>query len=316
MRTAQINDVISSIAETHHGLVSTRLAEAHGVTARNLADRSRSRSLHRVDHGIYRVPGSPATWRQRLLAAVWAQGPNAAASHRSAALLHGLDGIVGRPPIEVVVPRWDRRTNRSNARLHESKDIAPLDLAEIDAIPCTNVVRTLVDIPAVLSEYWADRVLDDAFCRDLCTAQEVTNRFVQTARRGRNGTRLGRQLLQKRVDAYVPTMSEFELRVADLLEDAGLPRLACQVPVRLDRTTTYLDLGWPDHKVGIECDGLAPHHEARRDRHDDRQDRLALAGWIVIHLTWQVVVETPDAVISQARTARALRTPAPASLPA
>ncbi len=314
MHTSEINHVIASIAEHHHGLVSSRLARQHGLTADHLAERCSRHSLVRLDKGLYRIAEMPVTWHQRLLAAAWSQGPTAVASHRSAALLHGLDGVPGNPMLELVVPRWDRRTNRSNARLHESKDIGPIDHTHIDAIPCTNIVRTLIDLPSVLPEHWADRVYEDAFRRELCTVEEVTNRFVQTARRGRNGTRLGRQLLQKRLDAYVPTMSEFEQRVADLLEGDGLPRLAHQVPVRLEHATAYIDLGWPELKVGIQCDGLAHHGGIRRPWDDDRQNQLMLAGWLIVALTWQVVTETPETAISQVRTARSRQMPAPSTL--
>jgi hypothetical protein len=57
--------------------------------------------------GVYRIAGTPVTWRSHLLAAVLAGGPGAVASHRSAGALHGLDGC--RPGVpEVSVPRGRR----------------------------------------------------------------------------------------------------------------------------------------------------------------------------------------------------------------
>ena len=68
--------------------------------------------------GVYRIAGTPVTWRSHLLAAVLAGGPGAVASHRSAGALHGLDGCrLGVP--EVSVPRG-RRYRPGGARVHES----------------------------------------------------------------------------------------------------------------------------------------------------------------------------------------------------
>ena len=61
--------------------------------------------LENMTEGVYRIPGSPRTWEQRLCAMVLASGPVAAASHRSAAALLGIPGFERRGLVEVVTPR-------------------------------------------------------------------------------------------------------------------------------------------------------------------------------------------------------------------
>jgi very-short-patch-repair endonuclease len=222
-------------------------------------------------------------------------------------MLRGLDGV-NQCPLEVLVPRWARRQRRRDVKVHEARDIIALDRTEYRGIPCASVVRILVDVPAVLTAQRADQMWEDALRRRLCTVDQVADRFVQVARRGRPGTRVGRELLARRVGRYVPTMSEFERRVAELIERAGLPAPQRQHAVRLDETTVYLDLAWPDLMIGIECDGLFDHgSNVRLPWDDDRQNELQLRGWLILRFTWETLTTRPDHIVEQLRLAHGRR---------
>lgn len=78
-----------------------------------------------------------------------------------------------------------------------------------------------------------------------------------------------------------------ETRLRLLLTRAGLPRPAVQHPVLDDgrRRAVWLDLAYPDHRLGVEYDG-GDHLEPDRVLRDiDRHTRLVAAGWRVPRYT-------------------------------
>ncbi len=51
--------------------------------------------------------------------------------------------------MDVLVERWNRRTSLAGVRVHEATDLIDADRTIVDSIPCTSVVRTLLDVAAV-----------------------------------------------------------------------------------------------------------------------------------------------------------------------
>ena len=56
-----------------------------------------------------------------------------------------------------------------------------------------------------------------------------------------------------------------------------------------------VDFAYPDLKIAIECDSKK-HHFGRGDweRDVERRSRLAALGWLVIHVSWDMLVHRPD----------------------
>jgi very-short-patch-repair endonuclease len=309
VRTAEINRIISDIASRHHSLIRSDVASAAGIDPRWLRDRVASGQLEHVDRELFRVAGAPRGWHERALAAVWAQGPTGLLSHRAAALLHRIDGIEAAP-FEVLTERWARRRRRSGVRVHETNLLLPADRTMREGIPCTSVVRTVIDLAGVVPPYRADQALEDVLRSKWCDVQDVADRFVKLSGRGRPGTRVMRTLLEKRIGRDVPTKTEFERRVLELTRKARLALPDCQVKVPLDDRPAYIDLGWPDRLLGVECDGLYDHGSSiRLPWDDDRQNQLQLRGWLILRFTWHMLTKQPDVVIAQLRAAFALRPP-------
>lgn len=304
MDFASTNLLLAHLAREHHGLIRHDLAIAGGVSPNALARRHRTNIIETAGPGVSRLAGTPDTWHQRALLAVWTVGPQALLSHRAAAMLWKLDGIE-TGPLEVLTDRWMRKTTIRDLKIHEAQDIAPSDRTTIDSIPCTSIVRVLLDLPSVVSVYRADQAFEDALRRRLCTVEQVADRFVQVARRGRPGTVIGRRLIQKRSDGYIPTHSEFERRVSDLLTTIGLPRPIHQHRVALHGgRSAYLDLAYPDRMLGIECDGVFYHADNVRLPWDDgRQNDLVLAGWRIIRLTWEQLTAHRAVLVRQLKEA-------------
>jgi hypothetical protein len=74
----------AALATLQYGLVERGQARARGMPAAAIDRRVASGAWIRVHERVYRLPGAPLTWEQRLLAACLAAGPGAVASHRSA----------------------------------------------------------------------------------------------------------------------------------------------------------------------------------------------------------------------------------------
>src|SRR5690242_12769338 len=88
----QIDETIAAIAARSQGLVARLHLDLLGVTHEMVAHRVASGRWQVVHDGVYRIAGSPVSWRSTVLAACWAGGTRACASHGSAAALYDLPG--------------------------------------------------------------------------------------------------------------------------------------------------------------------------------------------------------------------------------
>jgi very-short-patch-repair endonuclease len=237
-----------------------------------------------------------------MAATLWL--PGSLVSHRAAASLHGLRGFE-RAPLELVVERGGRRSGHPSLILHETSDLRGIDRSERAGIPTTSRVRTLIDLPAAAPPARCRDARDDALRRDPSLLGLVAQRHAQLARPGRSGIRVLRTMLRDRGAAPALVDSGFERRMLDLIRAAGLPEPKTQHPVRLPDTTCYLDVAWPQLRVGVECDSLAHHLNERAFRWERRRRRaLTLLGWDLLEFTYDEVIGDPGAVATQ--IARAL----------
>ncbi len=139
-------DGLRDLAVSQDAVFTIDDARAFGLTEKEIRVR-RERDWLCLYDGVYIVAGAPRTPRAMIRAACLAGAPNAVASHRSAAALHGLPG--GRQDIaEVTFPRW-MRTAQSGLVVHESKCIEPSDVQEIDGISVTRPERALIELASI-----------------------------------------------------------------------------------------------------------------------------------------------------------------------
>jgi hypothetical protein len=85
--------MLRSLANRQFGLVSRSQALAAGLSQRAIGRRLQSSQWERLYPSVYRLPGAPRSWEQKLMGALLWAGPEAALSHRSAAALWKLDGV-------------------------------------------------------------------------------------------------------------------------------------------------------------------------------------------------------------------------------
>ncbi|HJR86225.1 MAG TPA: DUF559 domain-containing protein [Acidimicrobiia bacterium] len=245
----------------------------------------------------YLVAGSPATWKRAVALAVYASGEGAVASHATAAHIWSLGK---RPKVIEVTSPLKGRPDRPYV-IHRSTDLIPQNVSEIDGIPCTTVVRLLVDIGVPWGEGIARRCLDEAVRRRLVTDQAVARELHRVARRGRNGVGPMRSVLADRLGWSSLTESQIESEFLRIMKAAGidLPEPQVRIRKRGGRLIARVDFVFESIKLIVALDGLAYHADPLTFRSDRRQQNdLVLEGYRVLRFTAWDVFAAPEYVVA------------------
>lgn len=290
-----LDERLARVAASQHGLISREHAQRLGATQRVILRRLASARWEELYPGVYRVTGSPSSWRQSLLGACLTAGSGAVSSHRAAGGLRSLPGVPAGA-IEITVPRG-RRLRRKGVRFHETMDLPSMDVASLDGIPTTTSTRTIIDLAAVLPQDRVEEALDDALRRGLTSVSRIRRRLDQLGTRA--GSRLMRELIERRSHAGTVPQSVFETRMLRVLRRASLPPPVCQYEVKDEgRVVAVVDFAYPDICLAIETDGYRWHSgRAQWERDLARRNALTSLGWRVIHVTWSDLERRPDQVV-------------------
>lgn len=293
----EIDRKMTELAETQYGLLSHGQATALGLGRHAIEHRLATGRWLSPTTGVYRLPGTPPTWEQRVMVLVLASGPVAAASHRSAAALLGIPGFARHGVVEVTTPR-PRRHRDPDAVVHRWRVLPEDHLTVIEGLVTTRTARTLVDLAGVLHPARTERAVDNCLAAGLVNIGALRATFDDLAQRGRRGIALMRRLLEARDSTYVAPASELEARFLALVRNAGVPEPVRQLDIgNADDWIGRVDFAYPQVKLVIELDSRR-HHSADLDRQSDeaRDARLHNAGWRVLRISWDELVTDPDAV--------------------
>jgi hypothetical protein len=291
------SSIVHALGQGQHSVVTWRQLRRAGVTEDWIDRQVHAGRLIREAPNVYRPWAVRRSWQMRATAAVLSARAPALVSHRSAAYLWGVDehmpGI-----IDITVPRHRRPRARIGVQFHESRAFELAEPAIRNAIPTTGMARTLLDCCAVIDSPVARlELLDEADRLKLTTWDDLWACLLAHAGRGRRGWAAFRDVLVRR-DGQTPPGTKFAGRVGLLLESAGLPTPVYEYPV-LDYR---LDLAWPDRKVAVECLGKIGHDFERAFENDPiRRNRIVLAGWFVLEVTWQRFIGDPQAFVTEIR---------------
>ncbi|MGC5167880.1 hypothetical protein [Luteimicrobium sp. DT211] len=225
-------------------------------------------------------------------------------SHETAALLWGCR--VWRPGAEVHVTQLSKPPQDKLPKVHRHADALPeADRTVVGGLPVTSLVRTALDCACSMTPERALPVVDSALFAGADLASLVAQADDAV---GRRGIRLARRVIAL-ADARSDSVGESRTRWQ--LAAAGLPAPDLAIPVETFLGTRWVDLGWPDLKVGIEFDGAIKYSggeygDPRRRLLDEkrRHDALVEAGWIIVRVTWEDLAD-PERLVARVRAALA-----------
>lgn len=265
--------------------------------------------LHRISVGVILEPApgalvigaAPKTWEQDVAVAVLASGPDAAASHMTAAVLWGMLNTSGGR-VDVVVPRWDR--NHRDFTVHESLDLITDDITIHRGIPTTNPARTIVDVGAVFKSA-VPEIYHRGHRLGLVNPDSVGTIVRRVAKKGRRGVGPAKSLLKSLPMVADQTESWAEDLYLKISRDHGLPEPIQQLEIRTNDGwfACRCDFGYLDPRLAIFIDGLAYHNDQATFQRDRLQGNLLTRnGWPYLRFTYWDLLNRPLYVVQQVDT--------------
>lgn len=303
MSRAEVDQAIAALSRRQHGAWSRHQAMEAGATRSMIETRLRNREWFRLDAAVYGHAASRPTWERSVMAAVLAE-PWAVASHRSAAVLHGLQGFrAGRPEVTI--------RPGSNARGHLAIAHRGVDVrtTTLERIPCVSVDQCFVDLAQVVSERRLRDALGERAGRTPAVLDAVRDRYVTLAPRGGRDLRPLRSVLDRFGSGELPDPSALERVLRSTLTTPDIPDIRWEAPFPGRkpglRRVDGLIAAW---SLVVEGDGRAWHTRVDDFERDRRRDaETAAAGLLTLRFTWHQLTDEPDWVRNVVITAGAHR---------
>jgi len=284
--------------EGQYALFTLDQALASGLNETTVYRRARLGRYVLEHPRVFCFAGLPPSWERSVLAACLAAGPEAVASHRSAARLWRLIDT-SEEIVEITVP-YARRPRLRRVTIHRSTDLRVEQTTVRRRIPVTNPLRTMVDLAAVLPPEKVEDALDAGLrWPALFSVAAVKATLNQLAGRGRSGAGVLRKVLEEREFGDEVSDSDLEKRMSKLLRRAGLPPAVFHYAVCTPAGVflAEVDFAYPEIKLAIEVDGFGAHGTPRAMAKDFvRQNGLVPYGWRVLRFTWRQVTRQPEMV--------------------
>jgi very-short-patch-repair endonuclease len=295
---------LATVARPQHDLITLDQLGELKVTRHQRKRLLATGELRRVAHDVYQLSGASFTWQARIAAARFAVGSDAIVSHRSAAALYGLDGFDQQQVVHLSIPGTRSPRNPRNVRIHRCFDYELIEPLVRQNIPVTGPARLVLDLYASERNLEvARRGLFSARKKKLVTWTALEQCLEQHARHGRRGVVRLRADLQLYSSIGCPENS-FEDAIRELLTNAGLPTPELQHWVTTPGGRYRIDVAFPEFRIGIEGKSKAHHQTDEAFESDPIRDTdLAIAGWIIIHVTWTQLRDDSGGVVRRVRRA-------------
>lgn len=284
-------------ALSQHGVITTDQAHRLGVESRFLA---RNDAWTRIVPGLYRLTAQEPSWQQDLMASVLGAGRGAVASHRSAALLHHLDGA-RKEVVEITVPHDLSPPKRSGVKVHRVTQLDRIDRDKVGNIPVTTVTRTIIDLGAVVDAATVELALESGLRSRRTSLFLLNQRLEAVGGRGRPGTATLRRLLASRL-YQAPTGSELETLFVQLCRRYHLPEGTRQHQVSAGGRVSRVDFAWEEQKLLVELEGYERHGTPADHRRDMQRQNAVLRhrpGWTLLRFGWCDVAERTGQVAAE-----------------
>ena len=249
------------------------------VAAGALSVRELYRFYRPLYPGVYAPPDVELSAIQRAVAAwLWSRRRGVVAGLSASAVL-GTKWINGLVAAELV--HHNRRAPQM-LTVH-SDELSLGETTEVDGMTVTTPARTAFDLGRRLNLKDAVKRIDA-----LMNATQLKVVEIESVIEGHPGVR-GIGKLRKTLSLVDGgAESPYESLTRLMLVGAGLPRPQTQLPVfdELGFVVAYLDMGWPEYRVGVEFDGAQHWTDARqRSRDVERLADLEALAWTIIHVS-------------------------------
>jgi len=228
-----------------------------------------------------------------IMAAVLVHGPEAVASHRTAAWLWDLLPPRGND-VYVTVPAAGR-ARRKGIVLQQVRELHFEDRAVKQAIPVTALGRTLIDVFSSESEERTERALEQAERMNLFDGRAIDEACERAPNR-KGVKRIRARLKQHRAPAL--SRSAFERRFLIFCRKHKLPTPEMNAWVE----GYELDAVWRKQKTAVELDDFYTHRTQRSFESDRRRDsKLDSLDWHVLRVTPERLKAEPAELAAELR---------------
>lgn len=239
--------------------------------------------LFPVRRQVWRTAGSTPSRPMALLAASLAAGEGAVLCHQTGAEVWGFTKVPRSELIHVLSDSWSQ-PRLVGVKGHRTKALPDHHRGRVGALPVTSGERTIIDCCGLILPHELRKTVNDGLRRKVILLPRLVRAVDEVPRSGRRSIVPVIELLGTLVAGYDPGDSDPEIDLVEALVAAGFPRPAQQVRVVYEGRTMYLDVAWPELRVGYEYDSVEFHeHRFHEDR--DRWRRLKRAGWEVWPIT-------------------------------
>jgi hypothetical protein len=239
-----------------------------------------------IRRGVYLLPGVQISWDTSVLAAVLAAGPDAVASHLTAA--HLWDLFDGRPLTdtnESIHLTGSSQHHLGGVDMHRTH-LDPKERSTRHQVSVTSAARTIFDLASVIDATLLGRCTDEALRRRVLTLREI-HRLVEL-HRGPGRRRLDPlyEVLAERLPGYDPGANEWEQRMDRLWDELCLPAAQRQYRIVAGGRRHRVDRAIPDLRLAVEWVGNEYHGQVSRFAQDRiRISDLVQSGWDVLEIT-------------------------------
>lgn len=283
---AAFDHSVQQLAARQYGVFSRRQVLALGGSAEMIKHRLRTGRWERLHPGVYAISGSHRSWRREQMAAcLWAAG---AAGVNAAAYLHALPGFEPNT-IEVVTTHARRPMPRCGVVVHHTKRLPREQVVLAQGIPTTSVERTLLDLCGHISRRKTAIALDQCLHQGKTTLGSLDHCLFLTARQGRDGCGVLRNLLNERDGMVAHPNSPLETLILEMLRESGLelPVLQMNIHDERGRFVARPDFVWPHARLIVEGHSKLWHDNLVVEERDRRRhEALISLGYRILYITW------------------------------
>jgi hypothetical protein len=287
-----LDEAIAEVAGRQYNVITAEQLKGLGLGPRGIRNRAERGRLHTLYRSVYAVGSRNLKRQGHWLAAVYACGDGAALSYRSVAAHWGMRQSA-QTRTDVTSPARSGRAH-PGIRVHSGATLTPADVTVHEAIPCTTVARTLLDLADVLSFDALDRAVHESVARRLFDLGAVRESLARA--NGRRGAQQLREVLADpgHLEGPLPHRG-IEERFFAFCRHQGLPRPEVHPDVPTAAETLEVDFLWRNQRLILETDSRDWHTTIRSRERDAYRDRLLEdAGYRVRRCRWAQVVYEPE----------------------